>query len=448
MDPITLGIIGLAIALLLIALGVEIAYALGGVAVVGIFILFAFPETGDPRGALAVTPTLSLVNSTIFSMFHSYTLSAIPMFIALGNVCYRAGMTTEIYGAARMWLNRVPGGLAVASLLGCGGFSAISGSSLACAATMGRVCVPEMLKYGYSDKMATGAIAAGGTLGALIPPSIALILYGLFAEQSISLLFIAAVIPGLLTLVGYIMVVVIWAVINPKDVGVSTERFTWDETIRATLSTWPVVLIFAMIFGGIYGGIFTSTEAGAASFIFAVLVSVVRRKLDWRGLILAMRETVVQTAVIMLVAAGASLFVRFVALSGMADGLAVFVQDANFSPFMLITVIIIIYLLMGMILDPMGILLLTLPFMLPLVEVAGFNMIWFGILVVKLIEMGLITPPVGLNVFVLSTAIDKSVPIARIFQGTTFFFLSDLVVLVIIAAFPILSLFLPMAMSG
>ncbi|SEP93093.1 TRAP transporter large permease [Thalassovita taeanensis] len=442
MDPTLVGIIGLAVALLLIALRTPIAFALGAVAITCIFIFFAFPASGGMHLQRAIKPTLTLSTGTMFELFHSYSLSAIPMFVALGHISYKAGITSDIYFAARAWLNRVPGGLAMASVIGCGGFAAISGSSLACAATMGRVAVPEMQKHGYSDALATGSVAAGGTLGSLIPPSILFILYGVFAEESISSLFIAGVIPGLLSMAGYWLVIAIWASVRPQDAASGSQTFRMSERMMALVNSWPALLIFLIIIGGIYGGIFTATEAAGVSFVVVTVISFVTKRITLKEYFEAIKETAYQTAAIFLIAGAAKIFVTFVSLTGVTNAMLVLVQSYDPSAAVLLIGIAVIYLIMGMFLDPLGILLLTLPFVLPLMEQNGYNLIWFGVIVVKLLEIGLITPPVGLNVFVINSVTEPKVPVGRIFAGVTPFFAMDLVVLGLLLAFPALSLWL------
>lgn len=442
MDPFMIGLAGMGLVLVLIALRVPIAFSLGSVALLSILAYFAFPANGPANVARAVLPAMSLASTTVYELFHSYDLTAIPMFIALGHICYRAGITSDIYVVARAWMTRIPGGLAIASVLGCGGFATISGSSLACAATMGRVAVPEMLRYGYSDRLATGAVAAGGTLGALIPPSLLFILYGLFAEQSISALFMAGIVPGVLSMLGYWLVITIWATLRKQDAPPTTERFTLREKGGALVRAWPALVIFGIIIGGIYGGIFTATEAAAVSLAVAIVVALALGRIGAAGLLASLHETAVQTAAIFVIAGAAKLFVSFVALTGVANSLVALVAAMDPGVVTLMVGIVLVYLLLGMFLDPLGIMLLTLPFMLPLVEAQGLNLIWFGVIVVKLLEMGLVTPPVGLNVFVLSSVTEPHIPSRRIFEGVAPYFLMDVAVLGLLLAFPVLSLVL------
>lgn len=445
MDGTLVGICAFAAVLGLLAIRVPIAFALAGVATVGTFVIFAF-RTGAFTPDRALKPTTSLVFSNSFDLIHSYDLSMIPLFIALGHIAYRAEITTKIYDAARVWLARVPGGVAMASVVGCGGFSAITGSSVACASTMGRICCPEMLRMGYDKRLATASVAAGGTLGSLIPPSVLFIIYGIFTETSISTLFLAGILPGILSLLGFVLVIWIWVKRDPASAPAFTGRITMRERGRAALDAWPAVSLFVIIVGGIYGGFFTATEAAAICVAAAVVIGFMQRKLDIAGLIASLRETCIQTASIFLIAAAAKIFVAFIALTGVAPAIVNTVTDAQLSPILLLTVIAVIYLLLGMFLDPIGIMVLTLPLMVPLVETYGFDLIWFGVVVIKLLEIGLITPPVGLNVFVIANVVGKEVSIDKIFAGIMRFLTVDVIVLILIISFPVISLLIPNSM--
>jgi len=445
MDGTLVGLVAFAAVIGLLALRVPIAFALAGVATVGTFVIFAF-RTGAFMPERAFRPTSSLVFSNSFDLIHSYDLSMIPLFVALGHIAYRADITTRIYHAARVWLARVPGGVAMASVVGCGGFSAITGSSIACASTMGRICTPEMLSMGYDKRLATASVAAGGTLGSLIPPSVLFIIYGIFTETSISKLFLAGILPGILSLLGFLLVIWIWVARDPAAAPAFEGRITGRERLKAALDSWPAVTLFVIIVGGIYGGIFTATEAAAICVSAAVAIGFAQRKLTLRSLWEAMRETCLQTASIFLIAAAAKIFVAFIALTGVAPDVVGAATDAELSPVVLMLAIAAIYLVLGMFLDPIGIMVLTLPLMVPLVESYGFDLIWFGVVVIKLLEIGLITPPVGLNVFVIAGVVGKRVPIDRIFAGIVRFLSVDVLVLLLIMSFPVLSLLIPNSM--
>ncbi|MGR3272091.1 TRAP transporter large permease [Thalassococcus profundi] len=445
MDGTLIGLVAFAAVIGLLAIRVPIAFALAGVATVGTFVIFAF-RTGVFMPDRAIRPTSSLVFSNSFDLIHSYDLSMIPLFVALGHIAYRAEITTKIYHAARVWLAHVPGGVAMASVVGCGGFSAITGSSIACASTMGRICSPEMLRMGYDKRLATASVAAGGTLGSLIPPSVLFIIYGIFTETSISKLFLAGILPGLLSLAGFLLVIWFWVWRDPAAAPKYAETITFGDKWRAGLAAWPAAALFVIIVGGIYGGFFTATEAAAICVSAAVLIGFAQRKLSFRDIVEALRETCIQTTSIFLIAAGAKIFVAFIALTGVAPSIVQVVTDAQLSVVLLMLAIAAIYLLLGMFLDPIGIMVLTLPLMVPLVEGYGLDLIWFGVVVIKLLEIGLITPPVGLNVFVIAGVVGKDVPIDRIFSGILRFLTVDVLVLILIMAFPILSLLIPGSM--
>lgn len=444
MDPITLGLIGFTVAVTLIALRVPIGFALGGMAILCTYMFYGFKfARGEGfEAARALRPTMSLVGSNVFEFLHSYPLSMIPMFIALGHLAFHAGITTEIYNAGRVWLAKIPGGLAMASAMGCGGFSAITGSSIACAAAMGRICIPEMQRNGYDMRLASSTVAVGGTLGSLIPPSVLFIIYGLFTETSVNRLFLAGVVPGLMSLVGFLIVIWLWTRVNPSVAPVPDEQITMADRWRATGRSWPALMLFTIIIGGIYGGIFNATEAAAVCVSFALIYGVITRRLDGPKIRDAMRETAIQTGAIFFIAAGAKMFVAFVSLTGVTREFVALTEAAGLSNLSILLAIVALYLVMGMFLDPLGIMLLTLPFVVPLVEGMGMDLIWFGVVVVKLLEIGLITPPMGLNVFIINSVIGRDAPVHTIFRGVINFLAMDLVVFGLILAFPALSLWL------
>lgn len=441
MDPATIGLIAFGLMLLLLAMRVPIAFALMGVATLAAFAIFAF-RTGTFMPERAIRATASLVFSNSFDLIHSFDLSMIPLFVVLGNIAYRAGITTAVYNSARVWLQQLRGGVAMASIVGCGGFSAITGSSIACASTMGRICTPEMLKMGYDNRLATASVAAGGTMGSLIPPSVLFIVYAIFTETSVSKLFLAGILPGLLTLVGFVTVVLVWSALDPKVAPAAETRASASERLKAALEAWPALLIFVIVVVGIYGGFFTATAAAAVSVVATTVIGFAQRRLTLPELWQAVRETCMQSTSIFIVAAAAKIFVAAIALTGLAPALVETVQAANMSFPMLLLCICLVYLALGMFLDPIGIMVLTLPLAVPMVEAYGMNLIWFGVVVVKLLEIGLITPPVGLNVFVLANVVGKAAPIGAIFAGIWRFLCADVVVLGLILAFPAISLIL------
>ena len=447
MDPILLGGVAFAAAMFLIAMRMPIGFALGGVAFVATFFLYAWPVGQSFDAALALRPTLSLVSSSSFSFVHSYELSLVPLYIALGTIAFRAGITTDIYHAVRVWLAKVPGGLAIASILGCGGFSAITGSSVACAATFGRIAVPEMLRFGYAPRLATATVATGGTLGSLIPPSVPFAIYGIFAEQSISKLFLAGILPGLLSMFAYIVVVIWWARRRPQDAPSPGLVFGRRDYLDAMLKAWPAALIFFIVVVGIYGGIFTATEAAAVSVAAALVIGAIGRRLSFGDFKTAMAETVVQTASIFFVAIGAKMFATFIALTGVTNAAVGWIGSLGLAQWSLLLAVVILYLIMGMFLDPLGILLLTLPVLVPMMHGTGIDLIWFGVIVVKMLEIGLITPPVGFNVFVIHTSVEGKVPLHEIFIGVWRFLVIEIFVVAALLAFPAISTWLPRSMG-
>ncbi|MEX0923680.1 MAG: TRAP transporter large permease [Rhodovibrionaceae bacterium] len=445
MEPAIIGYVGLGVLLAFLLLRIPIAVAMGVVGTVGMFLIYAWrpylglvPEAG-------YGPTFSLLATTPYNFLNSYPLSAVPLFIFIGVLAYHARFTTDVYDAARLWLAKLPGGVAMASIVGCGGFSAISGSSLACAAAMGRIAIPEMLKQGYSKSLATGSVAIGGTLGSLIPPSILLIIYGIFVEQSIAKLFLAAVIPGLLSLLGYIVVVAVWARLRPEAAPTpkAEERAQRQTRWQALERCWAVLALFLLILGGIYLGFFTPTEAAAVGSFATLALGFLLKRITWRSVLEALKESVQQTAMLFAVAIGGKLFVAFVALSGIAGDLVSLISESGLSIAVVIGLIVLLYILLGMVLDPMGIILLSLPLTVPIIEAHGFSLIWFGIVVIKLLEVGLVTPPVGLNVFVIKSIVGDQIPLERIFIGVGIFLLIEIPVVALIVCFPQISLFLP-----
>ncbi|MBB18078.1 MAG: C4-dicarboxylate ABC transporter permease [Rickettsiales bacterium] len=446
MDPLMLGLVGFACALILLVLRVPIAFCLAGISAIFILLFFAMRDGGFDI-ANAIAPTLTMVSANTFDLVHSYDLSMIPLFVLLGHIAFHTGITTDIYHAARVWLKRLPGGVAMASVFGCGGFSAITGSSIACASAMGKICVPEMLRIGYDKRLATSTVAVGGTLGSLIPPSVLFIVYGIFTEMSVSKLFVAGVLPGLLSLLGFLLVIYIWVKRNPDVAPVEDSVDVKGERRQAALRCWPAVLLFTIIIGGIYGGLFTATEAAAVSATTVIMIGFIQKRLNWQQFMQSIKETCTQTTAIFFIAAGAKIFVGFVALTGMAPALVESVEAADMSFWMLMIMIAGVYFLLGMFLDPLGIMVLTLPFLIPLVDGYGLNLIWFGVVVIKLLEISLITPPVGLNVFVIASVVKPSVAVFDIFKGVARFLVMDVLVLIAIIAFPVLSLLLPNAMN-
>lgn len=426
-----IGFIGIFILLAMIFLRVPVGVALATVSVGGIFAI------------MGERPAIGLLSSTPYDFTAHWTLSSIPMFLFMGYLCYHAGLTTGLFRLARLWLSWLPGGLSVASIQGSALFAAVTGSSLACTAAMGRIAVPEMLKAGYDKGLATGTVAAAGTIGSMIPPSILLIIYGIFVEESIAALFMGALIPGIMTAVFYSLMVVVRCWLNPSLAPKVHEDVTWGERFAAFADTWPVIVLIIGVFGGLFSGVFTPTEAGAVGAALAFLIGLMKRALSWPVLKGAIGETLRTTATIFLIAIGAQLLTRFFALAGTTQILADWIGNPAYSQLQVILIISLILILLGMLLDPIGIMLLTIPILLPVLEARDINLIWFGVLMAKFLEIGFITPPVGLNVFVVKGIVGDLVPIHKIFTGIIWFVVMDFFIIAALIAFPQFVLWLP-----
>ena len=434
-------LIGFAILLVLVFLRVPIAFAMGFVGFAGFGVLSGWQ------------PSLSMVGTLVSDTALSYGLSVVPLFILMGNFVARAGLSAELYDASHAFLGHRRGGLSMATIVACGGFSAICGSSLATAATMSKVALPPMRQYGYADTLATASIAAGGTLGILIPPSVILVIYGLMTETSIRELFAAGFLPGLLGILLY-MAAVRYVVWRDPDAGPAVPRRGWSERLQALKGVWGTLLLFVIVMGGIYGGAFTPTEAAGIGAGGAFLIALARRALTLRVCYEVLAESARTTAVLFIVLIGALIFSNFVNRAGLPDGLLSLVQGHDLSPIMVIVVILAIYVVLGCVFESLSMLLLTIPIFFPVVKELGYAglggeqiLVWFGIIAVVVTEISLITPPVGLNVFVLSGVI-KDVPTSTVFRGVTPFWCVDIIRLAILVAAPAISLFLPRLFYG
>jgi len=435
LSNLEIGVGGIIAVLALIAARVPIGVALGGVSLLGIMAI---------RG---IDVAAGVAKTTLFEFAASWSLSAVPMFLLMGAIAHHSGISMTLFRAARLWLAALPGGLAVAANFACAAFSAASGSSLATAAAMGRIAYPEMSRAGYDRGLSTGVIAAAGTLGSLIPPSILMVLFGIFAETSVSKLLIAGILPGLLTAAVYAAMIVGRCAINPSLAPRVREAEEKTARIRALAEIWPVVLLIAGIIGGIYGGIFTATEAGAVGAFLSAVIAAAQRRLTWRMFRESVREALVSAAKIFFVALGAVLMTRFFAFSGIPHYLGGVLSSLDLSPILLVLASSLVYLLLGMFLEPLGLLLITLPLLLPMFQALGVDMIWMGVLVIKYLEIGLLTPPVGLNVYVVKSVVGDEVPLTTIFQGVLWFLACEVLIVALLIAFPEISLVLPNLMD-
>ncbi|MCH9674076.1 MAG: TRAP transporter large permease [Gammaproteobacteria bacterium] len=431
MSDVQIGFAGIGILLTLIALRVPIGVSLIGVSFFGIWVLV---------GERAAWGTLGIIP---YSFAATWQLSSVPMFLLMGFFCFHAGLTKGLFDAARMWLSGLPGGLAIAAVFGAAGFAAVTGSSVACAAAMGRIAVPEMMRHRYDVSLATGTVAAAGTIGALIPPSILMILYGIIAEVPISELFLGGVGAGLLTAFGYVAVIVIRAKLNPALAPRLSEKVPLALRVRALRDTWPVLLLMFGVFGGLFGGLFTPTEAGAVGAFLSFVIAGLKGSLNWTSFKNALLETMLTSAALFIIAIGASMLTRFLAFSGAGDYLSELVAAIGAHEILLLLGISAVYLVLGMFLEPIGAMLLTLPILLPIIATTGFSLVWFGVLLTKFLEIGMITPPIGLNVFVIKGVVGDLASTSTIFRGIMWFLLSDLIVIVLLMVFPEIVLYLP-----
>ncbi len=436
----TLAIIGFAAVLFLVFLRMPIAIAMGIVGITGYSQLTNFKAS------------ISMASRLVIDTAQDYGLSVVPLFILMGLFVNKGGLSKELYQVSYVFLGHMRGGLAMATIVACAGFSAICGSSLATAATMSKVAMPQMRKYGYADSLSTASIAAGGTLGILIPPSVILVIYGLLTETSIGKLFIAGIIPGLIGIIFYLVAVRYTVMRNPKA-GPAGEHSGWGDRIKALRGVWAVLLLFFIVIGGLYGALnvwplhisFSPTEAAGMGAAGAFLIALSRGTLSVKATFEVLIETAQTSSSLFVVLIGAWIFSNFVNLAGLPEGLLALVTSLELGPMVVMLLIILVYIILGTVFESLSMLLLTVPIFFPLVVSLGFDPVWFGIVVVVVTEISLITPPVGLNVFVLKGVVGD-VTTATIFKGVTPFWIVDLFRLALIVLVPWLVLVLPNSM--
>jgi tripartite ATP-independent transporter DctM subunit len=433
MSSLTIGFLCLGGSILLIVMRMPIGLALGGTAVVGLVAI---------RG---VTPALATIRNVPFEFAANFEISALPMFILMGTIALHTKLTTSLFDAARIWLGRLPGGLAVATNYACAGFAAASGSSLATTIAMGRLAVPEMRRHNYDPGLATGVIAAAGTLGSLIPPSILMVIYAIFAEVSIPKLFLAGFLPGFLTAFVYMVMILTRCILNPKLAPVADRPPTARERWQSVVEVWPLPTLIVGVIGSIYTGVATATEAAAVGVVLSIVIAAAKRSITWKLLFSSLRDSIHSTVTIFFIAIGAVMMTRLMALAGVPQFLSAAMQQYSVDPLALVLATSVLYLILGCLLDPIGMVFLTLPVILPLFKAQNLDLIWFGILLIKYVEIGLITPPVGLNVFAVK-AMNPDIPMGVIFRGVTWFIVCETFVLALLIAFPQISLLLPSTM--
>lgn len=436
MDPIQLAFWSFPVLLGLIFLGVPIALAMMLIGLAGSYIIF-----GD------IQPLLTQLNLITYSQFSSHSLSIIPLFLLMGQLASVGGMSKALFKAAEAFIGHRKGGLAMAAIGACAGFGAVCGSSLATAATMGQVALPELRRAGYDPGLTTGALAAGGTLGILIPPSIVLVIYAILAEQNIAVLFAAAMVPGILAALGYMAVISVQVHLNPRLAG-ELAPAPWSVRLQALFDIWPVVTIFMVVIGGIYLGIFTPTEGASVGVVTTGLLTWRRGGITLASLKGIIRNTASGSAMVFFIVLGAAAFNTFLALSQMPQELANWVGALQVNPYIILTAILVFYLFLGCVMDSLSMILLTIPILFPVVSGLDFGLtpdqtaIWFGVLVLIVVEVGLITPPVGMNLFIIQ-AMAPDVPIQATYRGVMPFVLSDLLRVALLVALPSITLWLP-----
>jgi tripartite ATP-independent transporter DctM subunit len=439
-QSLLIGLVGLAALVALIAIRVPIAYSMILVGGIGTMVLT------DPRIFLAQLKNLA------YSQFSIYDLSVLPMFVLMGNIATRAGLSRDLFRAANAWLGWMRGGVAMAAVAACAGFGAVCGSSLATASTMTQVALPELRRYRYSPTLATGTLAAGGVLGILIPPSVVLVVYAIVVETSIVTMFIAAFVPGLIALLFFLVTIAIYVRVRPQS-GPPGDRVPRAEFVEATIKVAPVVLIFGMVMGGIYFGFFNPTPAAAVGVFLVTVFGLLRGVIRWPELRDALLDTARTSGMIYLILFGAQILNIFMARGGVPQAAAEMMANSGLSPIVVLVLLLLALIVLGCLMDSLSMILLTIPFFWPVISVMDFGMspddlkVWFGILALIVVELGLITPPVGMNVFVIS-ALARDVPMRQTFVGVMPFFAAELVRVAVIVAFPALTLWLPRVLAG
>lgn len=429
MNPTTIGIIGVVVLLALFTMGVPVGFSMALVGLAG-FALIVTPSAG-----------FSLLASEFFDIFSSYNLTVIPLFMLMGAIAYSSGMSSRLYDASYKLFGSVRGGLVISSIVGCAGFAAICGSTSATAAAMGRVALPEMRRYKYDDALATGSIAAAGTLGIMIPPSTIFIVYGIMTEQSIGKLFIAGVLPGILLAVLFAITTVILLKARPQ-LAPTGQPTTLKEKLTGLGGVVEMIVLFILVMGGLFTGWFTAMQAGAIGAVGAIIIGLLRRKLSWEGYTAAIKDTLKVTCQVMVIVAGATVFGRFIAVTRIPFTLAEWVGGLPLPPMGIMAIIILMYLLGGTFMDSLAMITLTVPIIFPVVKELGFDPIWFGVIIVLVTEMGVISPPEGVNIFVIK-GIAKDVPLETVFRGVMPYLCAMVVAAIILLFVPQIATWLP-----
>lgn len=434
MNPIGVGILGIILLLALLILGMPIAFVMMLVGVLGISYLTSIPAA------------LPVVAKTVYETVSHYPYTIIPLFVLMGGFAGIGGLTQKLFIAFDKWFRNWPGGLGIATIFSCAFFAALSGSSVAAAAAMGSIAIPEMRKFLYAPQLAVGVVAAGGTLSFLIPPSLGFVVYGVLTEQSIGKLFISGLLPGILLTLAFIIVIIILVRLNPTLAPMASKEIKWKEKISAFLGVWETLMVFTIVIGGIYLGVINPPEAGALGATILFLIILCKRKLTWPNLSASLLEAARISVLVLFLVAGANVFSYFLALTTIPMTISNWLASLSLSRYFILTIIVLIYLLLGCFLDAISMMVLTMPVIFPVISNLGFDPLWFGVICVIMMEAGLITPPVGLNIYTIAGVV-QDVPMPTIFKGALPFLWAMLGVIIIITIFPQIALFLPSMMA-
>ncbi|GAB6192796.1 TRAP transporter large permease [Desulfocastanea catecholica] len=434
MNPTLIGISGIVLMIAIFMTRMPVAYVMAMVGFLGFSIMSS------------VNGSLNLLAKDFYEVFSSYDLTTVPLFILMGQLAFNSGISGKVYASAYRFLGDTKGGLAIATVSACTAFGAVCGSSAATAATMATVGLPEMRKFGYADELAAGSVASGGGIGMIMPPSVVLIVYGILTEQSIGRLFMAGILPALLVTVLFIITIMIWCHFMPEQ-GARGESFTWKEKIKSLSGMGETLAVFALVMGGLFYGLFTPTEAAAVGVMGMLFVSVVRRQLSWQRFVDALYETLKTSCMVMMLVAGATVFGKFLAVTRIPYDIATWIGSFDLPPILILGMVVLVYFIGGCFMDSLALVMLTVPIFFPLVLDLGYDPIWFGIIIVMVTEMGIITPPVGINVYVVY-GVARGLPgggmaLESIFKGIAPFMVATLIGTVILAIFPQIILYLP-----
>lgn len=429
MSPFVIGLAGFAVLIILMFLRMPVGFVMALVGYLGFGIIISWSAAS------------SLIIRDFYATFSSYNLTVVPLFVLMGQVAFHSGISGRLFNSANKFFGHLPGGLAIATIGACAGFSAVSGSTSATAATMASVALPEMKKFKYDPALATGVVAAGGSLGILIPPSTIFIIYGIMTEQSIGELFIAGVIPGILLSLFFIISILIWTRFNP-EIGPRAPRSSWNERIKSLSGIIETLILFVLVMGGLFAGFFTPTEAAGIGASGTIVIALAGRRLSWQGFVRALYDTTRISCMIFVVVAGATVFGHFLAVTQIPANIGAFVADLQFHPMIIMGFIIVIYLFLGCLMDSLAMIMLTIPIIYPVVLAMGYDPIWFGVVIVVIAEMGVITPPVGINAYVVA-GVARDVPLHLIFRGALHMLYAMIALAVLLLVFPKLATFLP-----